>query len=280
MLYIATAHYSSPRWTEIQSTHLREHISVPFQTWASLELIDPAEGRHFDRVVEQLGSHAGKLNHLAMEICEQAEDDDLLMFLDGDAFPIADPMELIADGLSRAPLIAVRRAENVNQPQPHPCFCVTTVGTWRSLPGDWSAGPIWPGGQGWEVTDVGSLLMRKLEVEGMPWVELLRSNRVDLDPLYFAVYGDVIYHHGAGFRTGELSGAHSDNGPKPVRLPGVGPLNRLINRQRWVSWERGMEKHHVEQSEMVFQQISRGGTQWLSELIDIDRDQAVPGPVL
>ena len=67
------------------------------------------------------------------------------MFLDGDAFPIADPMPMIEEGLAQAPLVAVRRAENLDEPQPHPCFCVTTVGTWRSLPGDWSAGPTWPG---------------------------------------------------------------------------------------------------------------------------------------
>ena len=189
------------------------------------------------------------------------------MFLDGDAFPIADPMPLIEEGLSRAPLVAVRRAENVGDPQPHPCFCVTSVGTWRSLPGDWSGGPTWPGARGIRVTDVGGTLLRQLELTETPWVQVLRSNRRNLDPLHFAVYGDVIYHHGAGFRTGELSGAHSDNGPAPVRLPGMGPLNRLINRRRWVSWERGMQKHHVEQSEMVFEKISRGGSAWLSEFI-------------
>ena len=42
-------------------------------TWASIEGIDPVEGRHFDRVIEQYGSHAGKLNHLAMEIALTGE---------------------------------------------------------------------------------------------------------------------------------------------------------------------------------------------------------------
>jgi hypothetical protein len=270
LLYVATAHYSSPRWTAIQTSHLREHISVPFQTWASLELIDPSHGRHFDRVVEQLGSHAGKLNHLAMEICEQAEDDDLLMFLDGDAFPIADPMPLIADGLARAPLVAVRRAENVNQPQPHPCFCVTTVGFWRRLPGDWSAGPSWPGGQGWEVTDVGSLLMRKLEAAGIPWVEVLRSNRKDLDPLYFAVYGDIVYHHGAGFRAENLSATHRAMRPGlAAEVAGVsrGRLGAALAHRRARAWERAKRRSLVQSSEDFYEKIARGGTGWLEELI-------------
>ena len=135
MLYIVTVHYRSPRWIEIQHDYLRRHIPVPFQVWTSLEGIDGSYGRYFDRVLEQRGLHAAKLNHLAMEVTHEAADDDLLMFLDGDAFTIADPMPLIEESLQRAPLLAVRRAENVEEPQPHPCFCVTTVGTWRSLPG-------------------------------------------------------------------------------------------------------------------------------------------------
>ncbi len=263
MLYIATVHYRSPRWIEIQTRHLREYISTPYQTWASLERIDPSYAVHFDRTVEQLGSHPGKLNHLAMEILEEAADEDLLMFLDGDAFPIADPMPFIADGLGRAPLIAVRRAENVNSPQPHPCFCVTTAGTWRTLPGDWSGGPVWPGGQGWNVTDVGSLLMRELELAGLPWIEVLRSNRNNPDPLYFAVYGDLVYHHGAGFRAEKLAATHRAGAGDPSPMRG----SSLLRRRRWLAWERAKRERLDDQSARMFERIERGGTDWLADLI-------------
>jgi hypothetical protein len=269
VLHIATVHYGSPQWVEIQTRHLREHISEPFQTWTSLEKIDPSYGRFFDHVVEQRGLHAAKLNHLAMEICHVAAPEDLLLFFDGDAFPVADPMPLIRDGLARAPLLAVRRAENADEPQPHPCFCVTTVGTWRTLPGDWSAGPTWPGARGQPTSDVGGHLLRELELSGVPWVEVLRSNRRDLDPLYFAVYGDVIYHHGAGFRSGELSPAHRTGGPAPVPLSGVRalrPLTRLANGLRWRRWERGLERRQLRESERVYGLIERGGEDWLAEL--------------
>jgi len=108
MLHIATVHFGSPRWIPIQARELRRHLPVPFRTWTSLEGIDPSYGRHFDRVIEQSGPHADKLNHLAIEIGAEAGDDDLLMFLDGDAFPISDPMPLIESGLRNAPLLAVR----------------------------------------------------------------------------------------------------------------------------------------------------------------------------
>jgi hypothetical protein len=270
VLHIATVHYASPRWIEIQTSHLREHLHVPYRTWTSLEKIDPVYGAHFDRVIEQRGLHAAKLNHLAMEIGAEAEADDLLMFLDGDAFPIADPMPLIHDGLAKAPLIAIRRAENAGEPQPHPSFCVTTVGTWRSLPGDWSAGPTWTGARGTPTSDVGGNLMRRLELSKTPWVEVLRSNASNLDPLYFGVYGHAIYHHGAGFRTGELSPAHRAGSPRPLRaprLPGLGSAVRVVNRRRWRRWERALEEHHLRQSQVIYEKIRAGGSGWLAELM-------------
>ncbi len=273
MLYVATVHYKSPRWIEIQTGHLRKHIGVPFQIWSSLEQIDASYGVHFDRIIEQRGSHAGKLNHLAMEISQEASDSDLLMFLDGDAFPIADPMPLIEGSLAKAPLLAVRRAENVNEPQPHPCFCVTTVGTWRALPGDWTAGPTWLGAQGRQTTDVGGNLLRRLELSSTPWTEVLRSNRRDLDPLYFAVYGDVIYHHGAGFRAGELSPVDRASRPRrlAVRAPLVGPLARLINGVRWRIWERRLSRRHLALSSSLYERIRSGDQSWLAELTGENR---------
>jgi hypothetical protein len=267
MLYIASVHYQSPRWIEIQSRYLRENISVPYQTWTSLEGIDHSYGRYFDRVLEQRGGHASKLNHLALEISHAAREEDLLMFLDGDAFPIADPMPLIASGLAAAPLMAVRRAENFDQPQPHPCFCVTTVGTWRAIHGDWAGGYAWPARAGRLTSDVGGNLLRVLELSSTPWVQVLRSNRKDLDPLYYGVYGETIYHHGAGFRLGGLSPAHR-TGPPPLPLsgvPGLGVAVRRLNGLRWRRWERGVEARHVRQSERVYERIKAGGLDWLAE---------------
>jgi hypothetical protein len=270
VLYVATVHYQSARWIEIQTRHLRENVTGPLEIWSSLEGIDPAYAVHFDRILEQRGSHAGKLNHLAWEICREAHGDDVLMFLDGDAFPFADPRPLIDDALARAALVAVRRAENVDEPQPHPCFCATTVATWRSLPGDWTAGPTWPGARGQPTTDVGANLLRRLERTGTPWVEVLRSNRRNVDPLYFAVYGDTIYHHGAGFRTGELSPVDRDHPPRRVTLGGaraLAPLAAVVNGLRWKAWERSLARRHVRQSNEIYERIARGGREWLSEFM-------------
>jgi len=40
MLYVATVHYKSPRWIDIQARYLRRNITVPYQVWTSIEGID------------------------------------------------------------------------------------------------------------------------------------------------------------------------------------------------------------------------------------------------
>ena len=95
--------------------------------------------------------------------------------------------------------MAVRRDENLGDPQPHPSFCATTVGFWRDIGGDWRGGE-WVNAAGMTVCDAGGKLLHTLEERGVDWMPLLRTNTLDLHPLWFAVYGHRIYHHGAGFQ--------------------------------------------------------------------------------
>lgn len=271
MLHIVTVHHGSPHWIEIQTRYVREHIKTEHQTWTSLEGIDPSYGLHFDHVIEQKGTHPAKLNHLAIEICHQASDDDLLMFLDGDSFPIADPMPLVNRGLEHAPLVAVRRPENAGDLQPHPLFCVTTVRTWRTLPGDWCGGYLWTNADGRRVSDTGGNLLRKLELTKTPWVEVLRSNRRNLDPVFFGVYGDIVYHHGAGLRgLNRFTRYHVALAPKPRALPSV-PVVRSVARhidwRRREAWDRDTKAHLSKLSDSVWEKIQRGNSDWLAEFI-------------
>jgi hypothetical protein len=269
VLHIATVHYRSHRWIEIQARYLREHIPVPYETWTSLEGIDPSYAQHFDHVVDQAGHHAGKLNNLSVEISHEAADDDLIMFLDGDAFPIADPMPTIREGLAKAPLLAVCRAENDGDEQPHPCFCVTTVGTWRGLPGDWAAGHRWTTSDGRHPTDVGGNLLRTLELTKTPWFEVLRSNREHLDPLFFAIYGGIIYHHGAGFRRGGASRGHYDKRPKPLpsfQQPLLREAARQVDKARLHAWRLKTRAPQILESKRVFEKIQSGSSDWVAEI--------------
>jgi hypothetical protein len=235
VLYVATVHWKSDKWIDIQLQYLERNISEPFCTFAVLNGIDPAFDARFDTVVPAYGTHAGKLNLLAAEIGAVAEPDDIVLFLDGDAFPVADPMPAIHQALAAGSLLAVRRDENSGDPQPHPSFCAVRVREWQRLNGDWSLGRLWVNNKGKKVTDVGANLLASLERSGSGWTPLLRSNAWNPHPLWFGLYGDIVYHHGAGFRPGKGSRAEKESAPEFTQaetLPVVGPLARLTNSIR------------------------------------------------
>ncbi|MEP5765008.1 MAG: hypothetical protein ABJ308_10445 [Halieaceae bacterium] len=198
--HVATVHWRSDSWIDTQLEALKRHCPCPMRLYAYLSGVDEAFYVHFDSVhTEDNLSHPLKLNALADEICALANDDDILIFIDGDAFPVAD-LGAAVDALERYPLVAAQRLENNGDLQPHPCFCCTTVGFWREIAGDWRGGGYWKNSQGQPVTDVGGRLLVSLQERGVEWLALTRSNKHDLHPLWFGVYGDVVYHHGAGFR--------------------------------------------------------------------------------
>lgn len=196
MIHVATAHHHSHEWIEIQRDRLTRHISEPFRVVGSLEGVDEHYEQFFDQVVPSRGDHAGKLNLLAHHILRDAEPDDLLLFLDGDAFPVADLVEPMRARLEQADVVAVQRLENFGDCQPHPCFCAVPVHVWRSLPGDWTSGHLIRPGR----TDVGANLLWLLESQGRRWAPLLRSHSLTQHTLLFAIYEGLVYHHGAGFR--------------------------------------------------------------------------------
>lgn len=196
MIHVATAHHHADEWIEIQRRYLDRHMGEPFRVYGSLQGIDQSYEKFFDVVVPSKGEHAGKLNLMGHVILEQAAPDDLILFLDGDAFPVADVSATVRPLLDHNALVAVQRLENFGDSQPHPCFCVVPARTWRELPGDWSAAHPMREGR----TDVGCNLLWLLERRGLPWAPLLRSHAFADHSLLFAIYDDLVYHHGAGFR--------------------------------------------------------------------------------
>lgn len=196
MIYVATAHHHSHEWIELQRTYLERYVSEPFRVYGSLEGVPAEFERFFDVVVPSQGEHAGKLNLLAQHIAKDAEPQDLILFLDGDAFPVVDFVTPVRELLATNSLVAVQRLENHGDSQPHPCFCVVSVQTWQDIHGDWTGGHLIRPGR----TDVGANLLWNLESRGLPWAPLLRSHSLTAHNLLFAIYGGLVYHHGAGFR--------------------------------------------------------------------------------
>ena len=135
----------------------------------------------------------------------------------------------------------MRRSENLGDPQPHPCFCLTTVGFWFEIEGDWSRGYEWESSIGVPATDVGGNLLGILNERDIEWRPLLRTNQVNLDQLWFGIYDNVAYHHGAGFRRKvarhqELVGnsevrAASTKAKIPASVPVLGRAERSVRHR-------------------------------------------------
>jgi hypothetical protein len=232
MIHIATVHWKDSRWIDAQLNFVRRHIPESYRVYAWLnDVPGDHKGRFYYSTTEPVVGHATKLNILADIIYFDSDRDrDLLVFLDGDAFPIGDAIGFARQRLERQPLVAVQRRENNRDIQPHPCFCVTTVGFWKNIGGDWKAGHTWLDCQQNLVTDVGGNLLGILERHGLSWCPMLRSNRTNLHPVCFGVYEDVVYHHGAGFR--DPWTRHDDDAARSAirwtwRWPVVSAIDRL-----------------------------------------------------
>lgn len=195
--FVCTVHIGSePFWSEVQPRFLRAYLPDATVVAAIDEKI---RGKpDFDHMEILEGAHRDKLDELGRRVVDRmaSAEDDILVFLDGDAFPVRVLMPHIVGTLRDVSLSAICRLEN-EEDYPHPSFCVTTVGFWKELGGTWqiSLDPAAP------TNELGGGRLRDLLRErGVQWRRLLRTNEFNPHPLLFGIYEGVIYHHGAGFR--------------------------------------------------------------------------------
>jgi hypothetical protein len=200
MIYFVTVHWMSDKWISPQLHFLEQSVNAPYRVYASLNGIDdPSAFKKFHYAEDVPGEHWEKLDTLAKQVVADADPGDILIFLDGDAFPIQELQPWLDDVLAQHPLVAVQRVENCDDMRAHPCFCATTVGFWSSQGCDWTPAP-WRGATGTNFTDAGGTLANLLQANDVKWLPLRRTNTHDIHPLWFGVYGHRLYHHGAGFR--------------------------------------------------------------------------------
>jgi hypothetical protein len=265
---VVTVHYEDASWIDPQRRYLARFMETDYHLHASLEEIPEGEKAKFDGVVDSpTHYHADKLDLLfARAIDDGASDEDILVALDGDAFPIAPLFPRLEQLLRDHPLVAVQRLENNGDRQPHPCFAATTAGFWRQLQGNWQRGYQWRNADGESITDVGGNLLGKLEEKNLNWLPLHRTNTFNLHPVMFGIYGNLVYHHGAGFRNAAL--LRSDLASLPAgkipqwmhrwlrQLPqqrGWGRIQRMMDPVARV--ERRLQSRNRAWSEEVYEQL-------------------------
>jgi hypothetical protein len=261
MLHILSVHWKDDRWVDIQLAYFNKNIHLPFKVYAYLNFLPVHHSQKFYYAsTDSIKDHATKLNLLAEVVCKSdAKDEDWLLFIDGDAFPISDVGSFIAPILKQFPLAAVQRVENGGDKQPHPLFAVTTVGFWKRISGDWRKGYRWNNDTR-SVTDVGGNLLGILEKEKIEWYKILRSNKTNLHVLNFAVYGGVVYHHGASFRPNLARVDKVVNPFKPnfiLRLLSKSYLTRNITFYFKYQHENRIKEKNKKQSEEIFKLIEK-----------------------
>lgn len=293
MIHVLTVHWKDDRWIDVQLRYLRRHVAEEYRVYAFLNHL-PAHHRKkfFYASQEPVKAHPVKLNLLADVATAYADSgDDLLLFIDGDAFPVADVASWGREKLEEHPLLAVQRLENDGDRQPHPSFCLTTVGFWREIEGDWKPGHTWKNARGEEVTDVGGNLLGILEERETDWYPLRRTNTTDLHPLMFGVYDDVVYHHGAGFRPPAaridipLVRRRERTNPRYVLRKVLHPLvpsvlwgkelRKRLDPDKWVGWQ--VYERNQALSEKIFRQLDEDEKFFRQFLEPVGTDVHKPG---
>jgi hypothetical protein len=202
MINIATIHHETSRFMVLQHKYLAQNTGEPFKVFCGISNASPTV-EHFKVFDFSTVSypHWARLDYLADRVCEVSNDDDLLVFMDSDAFPIKSWESEIKGYLEEYPIVAIVRRENPEKllgeedlGYPHPCFFATTVGFWKEANLSWRLDPPT------RAESAGVVMHRELKKSEVEWKSLLRSNAINLHPLYFGIYGNLIYHHGAGNR--------------------------------------------------------------------------------
>ena len=210
MIHIATIHWKFDDFLDIQRHFIQQNLEH-HRIWAYLDSMPDIERhrQHYNFAEdsglqapgEKSPRHAEKFQSLAERIAlhEDTKREDVILFLDGDAWPILPADDYIARVLQRCPLGAVIRDENAGDQQPHPCFCFTTVEFWKSHNLHWGLdrvdSPSFP-----RRVDIGGWLLQYLKHNDIEWHRMRRTHSLRDHPVFFGIYDSLVYHHGAGYR--------------------------------------------------------------------------------
>jgi SAM-dependent methyltransferase len=162
---------------------------------AHRRLVEATEGARLWNATASGGSRLSHPDALDELVARTNDDVEFLLTLDTDALPIADGWigSLLSHLESGAALVGVWRNEMASELRPFvhvSCLCIRREELLRS-------GAKFGGRPG---AEPGQHLTDEMSSRGRPIVGLERSNAVNPHFLIGGIYGDLVYHHGAGSR--------------------------------------------------------------------------------
>ncbi len=204
--YIMTVHHKCSEFIGIQYRNIKKNTE-PYNFQVGL-WVDKAKVKKPDNylfIVEDSDfhrkEHGKRLDIMSRRILRDYEigENDIFIFIDGDAFPInPNWIEYINENLQKNVMIAVQRLENGDQ-YPHPIFAAVRAKNWKRL---LDLGATWTRHKADTMTDrdTGGKVDEILRKYKISWLPVVRTNVLNIHPVFYGVYGDMIYHHGASFR--------------------------------------------------------------------------------
>ena len=212
MVHFFSLHFKDDKWADIQLNSIKKHIKVPYKTYAvyshmSKDVYDKRRTQYDYFLDKEEGIHVhknGKYHltdghrHILPLIKENIKPGDIFLRLDSDAFLINDIDENFINLVNEKEFIAVHEPQHewdLDYKTPHPSlwafptdFLNTDLSNAMSTLQEDGHSNWWGGVVNW------------LQKNNIEWHSLERSNKVNLHPLYYAIYDDIVYHHWAGSR--------------------------------------------------------------------------------
>jgi hypothetical protein len=213
MIHFLSVHINN-KWADIQTKFIRHYVK-DCKIYAITHRINP---NPFDEVVilnPDLGgydvlstgapsaanacecTHRGKLVWMANKFLIDKLPEDLMCFLDSDAFPISKKFtKFMEESLLKYDFAAINRNIEFRDTRPQViCFCTKIKNYFKLMPP--MDKPIGELGQIW-----------KSEIEKKPdaynWLKMLRTHRLDECKFRLATYANVVFHFAEGSYEGVL----------------------------------------------------------------------------
>jgi|TARA_Y100000289_G_scaffold39202_1_gene38653 hypothetical protein len=225
MIHYITVHFGGDQWVDTQLKHI-EKFTSDYKVWCFFdEHMDTSPHKHKYHFLENhcntsvakkdggmSGSydHATKLDNLFKVVAEDegTKDDDVVIFLDSDAFPIDNVNEYVKSKLQSYIFCAVHRPEIIKCPIPHPCFAFCTMDFWINNNFSWMP-PDFTRAVKSCTYDTGGKVLSDLQRNNIEWLRIKRTNRSSIyyHPVFFSSYDNIVYHHGASSRPNNLNRA-------------------------------------------------------------------------
>tara|TARA_R110000824_G_scaffold249305_1_gene438289 strand:+ start:4252 stop:5040 length:789 start_codon:yes stop_codon:yes gene_type:complete len=195
-------------WLKIQSRHLQKYSEEPYTVHCFLddnldkspEDIEYLDKRYpfykFYRAIR--GEHYDQVNEAVREISPQVRNEDIIVFLDCDAFPCDKIWQkTVRENLSTHDITAVVMRENYHFSDdyneiPHLCFFATTKQIWEENSLKWGLEGKYQNPQ--------RGMLDKINNANLTLKEINRTNEFDAHRVCFGIYGDIVYHHACGIR--------------------------------------------------------------------------------